>query len=1039
MTNLATERRTLFFNFAHEPDHATATYHVVIAGRRYELQRLDGPASAAILGRERATNAFLRAVPDHALTHVVENAISLVDHVQLVHAVRGADFKTGTWSMSRVWFHLPAPAIAAAFERHAALFGPRPVSAKRHRYGLPPAATAQDLLEEAALIDSTDHATAMVGLHPEMLSIEPNSAAHIQHNLIQTNGTLQALASQLDAAGPATPQTTSGQPNASGWATLAPVLDDKGKPLKNGTGKHYKGLIHYSPEWHPHVLPFVSQVQRIVVKPVKNDVTLGSNVSAREPLLGKIWHRRDGVTHIDQSPGVRARAGAGMKYTMVNDNTEGGYRVTADVTQSGDQVTVTLNFENWYLRWLGLYAQFLDGVNVVPLAKVSGISKNTALDTTKNEVFLGIITPEFTIYGVPLQESKKQVTFTFPTKVATNAKILASGAGFGPATFPETEQVGLSMTFVFNLVIPTLLLGMGATQGIDAFTKGVIVPLANVLAVELVAAKIGADWKQALTIFWRALVRWLASPGSVKEFAKLFPPLMAYISGEEAADAVEDALPLVGEIIQAVAALGTAAEILETSCEIALSPRTYENDLSLTHDLHVTINAQPGSLRDADQYTVTAQFDNGGTPVTQTVPMRNGADSIPVTFTNVPLGGQVNISASFYKVAAGPNHEHVLLGKGTTGLVSNAVDTLAPIALTPIRFPLGPNTVYKHRQVTALDAQSNHVWQDASAPPKSAPGALSELYGITVRQKTASPGYVGYSWQGQDRSGNTELQDRMANLNTDTNAQQGYLKAPFGLPPSRSRTWLAYSLLGQDSANFYLDTTTGLIRRVTLGLNPSFDSPTSNQAWGKLNFPSDQLLLHPTGKLVSLNMQLSKLETQRLPPQAVSDDYARIHLQAQAHSGPGTRPGLMASPCAVTITPTGVVVVLEQETNRLQALDTSANPVPYFTKQPKSHYYLPLATTDPDTVYLDLASEFKGFLYVLSQLGNEYRLDVYHPEQADSTPICTTRGVTAAKLTVDLWRSVYTLNFEQVLLPGNTLPPFTEPSVSLWLPDLKTA
>ena len=147
----------------------------------------------------------------------------------------------------------------------------------------------------------------------------------------------------------------------------------------------------------------------------------------------------------------------------------------------------------------------------------------------------------------------------------------------------------------------------------------------------------------------------------------------------------------------------------------------------------------------------------------------------------------------------------------------------------------------------------------------------------------------------------------------------------------------------------------------------------------------------------------------------------------------------MSTGHAVTITPTGVVVVLEQDANRLQALDTSANPVPYFTKQP-SRYYLPLATTDPDTVYLDLASEFKGFLYVLSQLGNEYRLDVYHPEQADSTPICTTRGVNAAKLTVDLWRSVYTLNFEQVLQqPGNTLPPFAEPSVSLWLPDLKTA
>jgi hypothetical protein len=178
----------------------------------------------------------------------------------------------------------------------------------------------------------------------------------------------------------------------------------------------------------------------------------------------------------------------------------------------------------------------------------------------------------------------------------------------------------------------------------------------------------------------------------------------------------------------------------------------------------------------------------------------------------------------------------VLLGKATTGLVPNTVDTLDPIPLTQIRFPLGPTTVYAHKQVTALDAQSNHVWQDAPAPPTpdtsnfcTAPGTLCQLYGITVHQA----GYAGYAWQGQDSRGDTRLLDRMANLTVPPgDAQQSYVLAPFGLPQSKSGARLAHSLLGQETANFYLDTTAGLIRRVTLGPKPAFDPPTSQLAWG---------------------------------------------------------------------------------------------------------------------------------------------------------------------------------------------------------------
>jgi hypothetical protein len=120
--------------------------------------------------------------------------------------------------------------------------------------------------------------------------------------------------------------------------------------------------------------------------------------------------------------------------------------------------------------------------------------------------------------------------------------------------------------------------------------------------------------------------------------------------------------------------------------------------------------------------------------------------------------------------------------------------------------------------------------------------------------------------------------------------------------------------------------------------------------------------------------------------------------------------------------------------SRIQAFDLGANPVRFFVKQPVP-YFLTLTETPNDEGwrYLDLAVEYSGFLYVLSYNENTfvYRLDIYHPTQEGTQPISTTENINAAKLTVDFWRNVYTLNYEVLQLPR---PGVTEPTVSLWTP-----
>jgi hypothetical protein len=91
--------------------------------------------------------------------------------------------------------------------------------------------------------------------------------------------------------------------------------------------------------------------------------------------------------------------------------------------------------------------------------------------------------------------------------------------------------------------------------------------------------------------------------------------------------------------------------------------------------------------------------------------------------------------------------------------------------------------------------------------------------------------------------------------------------------------------------------------------------------------------------------------------------------------------------------------------------------------------------------YLDMAAEMRGYIYVLLYTGegtavSDYKLDLYDPNgrwlsrTPDSKIAPNATGVNGAKLMVNMWRTMYTLNFEHFEGPGGR----TEPSISTWLP-----
>lgn len=91
--------------------------------------------------------------------------------------------------------------------------------------------------------------------------------------------------------------------------------------------------------------------------------------------------------------------------------------------------------------------------------------------------------------------------------------------------------------------------------------------------------------------------------------------------------------------------------------------------------------------------------------------------------------------------------------------------------------------------------------------------------------------------------------------------------------------------------------------------------------------------------------------------------------------------------------------------------------------------------------YLDIATETKGYIYVLSVIDNNYnatknpddlifQLDIYNPDGSILLD-APQAGLNAGKITVDQYRTLFSLNYNVVIGPNSR----TEPGVSTWIPS----
>lgn len=358
--------------------------------------------------------------------------------------------------------------------------------------------------------------------------------------------------------------------------------------------------------------------------------------------------------------------------------------------------------------------------------------------------------------------------------------------------------------------------------------------------------------------------------------------------------------------------------------------------------------------------------------------------------------------------------------------------------------PLTAATIYKHDQILDF-VGNNYLWKTTSTAPMVAGRAALEPRGITLAQRS---GQIGYVWRSLDGSvpvcGYGDPSDQVytaQNVSSGTNPnsklkRMSQLNIACGVTEG---VGLYYKLMGDtdgNGENFLLEGSLDALHVRPIPINatdprePWLSLDIRRPSYGTFHRMPTAVVWHPGNYLVGVHASLHKLEVLNL-----NNGLAMHDTDAQAAhllGGLGMRPGLLRGPTCVASTLSGAVLVLESIANRVQALDIHGSPIPYFPSTLSSPYFFELYPYGNTVTYLDMGVEATGFIYVLSHTGNgqqstDYNLDIYSP---GGVRVSHTNGFTAARIAVDLWRTVYTLNWQTLQGLGGR----PEPTLSRWRP-----
>lgn len=1034
-----TETKPLHFDLSGHP--GDNTHELRIMGKRYDLI----PHTPETLQQAFLENPGLLDKTDVRITHYVPD-VELSAVQPSLFTVNTIDKLRGP-CLSLVAFHIQGTVRAKVQSK---------ISEQAGKQVFLAAGSVCNNKDQIAddFITGFDAAKAIVMHHPEIINLDSDIAARVEVH-IDNSAEVKNLALSICEQGPAYEKDPK---YSDGWCVLIPLNDLNGTPKLdrfNTQVYDYKFSDKTAEDLKPAV--------RDVLYRIKNDPELKDKMYAVRPR---------GTT---EDGGVAAKVAA--RYQLWNSGgvevvaTKTGYQHNVcfkdlKYTGSGSTRSISLNVINKNFIWYGLYLEYLDAsgkaLSIPALGSLfASIVAGQHPDVTWNEFreltwlesdtvkWENIIASPPTIFGVPLPPWPTEIDVTMP-EGASSVRVMLCGPGRGGKVDHDGSLIaGFVLTLVMQYALPGYFIwsGKGINEDGDLWgyfkaNPGVAL---KVLAVVYNALSTKLNQSSAHNAALYGSIEALLAT-AVEEVIVLItkgalPKLTEWAAKKTGEEEAEDAVPFVGWVVRVVTLTGTLADIAATSAEIYNNPLVIDNVISFTASVEVTVNCDLGNNQFPEEshyyevlFTVTgATYPENpkGFKLDQSV---RGNRSFTVSIDGVPTTGRDDDSVEiwFYddpgkKWLAG-HGKATFRNQPTSGSSINATIT---IIQNPI--PLSATTLYsQHRKLEYLAGK--YVWNEDPATltvpaiETTACGTgLCELTNISV---WVPGGMLGYSWL----SGGQHIVKNVNAKEADPNPGMKYLNNGIvaATPVAYDKT-APYSDAGMTGKHFYIDPVNISIDNPAyylrkLNLDPASGIFKTNESWGRFPMQLDRLAVHPQGYVIGISSNNHKMGVLKLPDQAYLDDANTNN--AVLKLGYGDNEQFIKKPRSLTISGTGAILILQGESSiSIKAFDVSGNPWPFFNNGTSSSFPL----DEPDAKWLDIAIDDTEMIFILSYTGtgmmkNDYRLDVY---DKTGRRVFRNTGVSVARMVVDKWRRIYSLNQETM-----KSSPIVEPTVSVWMPSV---
>jgi len=1067
------------FHFDLQHVDPAGQYTLQIGLRDYALKRHDADS----IMRTRTNQTFYRFIPDDRLTHYADDLELQADLVALMTVTKKVEVEGQQLDLP-VAMSVHIPETSFRMMQHAAANQAANGFAhpKLEQYGVdpkrlaavnePPLHPAQLLVQAFSFKEARETAIALLYQHPGLLHLDGNSEypAWVHEHLLNQNPYLQDLALAIYKL-------------KENWSEWKKVLDENGEPYKDPDDE---SKFLYTRTLHPAVKAAMNGPLSWALKKAQDAKQLEGQMWETQYGVASDSYDAEAEhpSRIEPKP-LQAGDGkkASVRWGVKGPKTSWGISVGDPVLKDNRVLNVT--GYNRLARHLSAYVEFLnpngeridltqEQWNEVLNSTLRSILPAKFFETfepRKETRFVGTVGPVTTVCGVPIGMLIPDPThFTLPVlddRIAT-VRILWGGLGFNISDAlndPEIRcaLVGALLTIIVDIIVPIAVFIIGSSSITNKIIKEIMKDektLGDIilLGMMFISGKILYDLSNDRNII-NAVAPWIGMLLPKLLITKLGPYLLEKMGESALGKLLGRVLPGADLALTIFNGLTTAAQLLETTVACLSTQSVYKTDFTRTIDLKINLMPDPSTHKFPDlatSYKIAVMYDtNVTTPAVEqkydlTGPTRS--DPFSVTFKDVPAAGKLKVLVFFYAKngwLAGQGESGWMKAQGTDGTLLTT-----GIQIKTHTVPLTVDSIYEHKQKIAY-RDGKPAWEaTASAPKQTIKNSSADPeHAIDVQNghitTAQQPAMVGYGWKATglhlpvDRPDGPVTDQAMytvQNLSTLQEPSRSHWHPEVGFSQPSGIVYDVASAEDGAGRNFYIDSSNGTydgvenrrggfhLRKLSLkhDQKPQTDGA---QSWGRFIGSLDRFVVHPQGYVIGINYTINKLEILQLPDAPSDDEQATFAVPA---SGEGFREGLINGPRGIGCSLDGRILILESINNRVQSFDIHGNPVKSFGAESKERSWFPLVDSASKTNYLDLAIEAKGYIYVLSYTGdgadpNDYHLDIYTP---DGAFLVRTKGIAASKITVDLIRNVFTLNYETIHAPSGR----PEPSVSLWIP-----